>query len=59
MLMSKKISIEITMEVADRKSAEQLSGYVLRALGGVAANNRAVVTGYSSHIEKGEDDTSE
>lgn len=59
MLMSNKISIEVTMLVADRKSAEQLSGYVLRALGGVAANNRAVVTNYSSNIETVEVDDNE
>lgn len=57
--MSKRIRIEVTMEVADRKSAEQLSGYVLRALGGVAANNRAVVIGYTSSIETVEGDNNE
>ena len=48
-----KMSIEIKCTGKSKVTAEELSGYILRAVEGVTANNKGIVTEYSAEVING------
>lgn len=51
--MDIKVNIEITCTKKSKVTAEELSCYILRAVAGVTANNKGMVTGYTAEVISG------
>lgn len=54
----KNIKITINVECSEKSSVkkEQIAGYLLRAIAGVAANNKCLITNYVCEINEKNDD---
>lgn len=50
----KNIKITINVECSEKSSVkkEQIAGYLLRAIAGVAANNKCLITNYACEINE-------